>query len=150
MNPEETEHCGCGGRGHLEQYASATGVVRLAAKALRASDRASTLRSVSKLTAKSVFDAAKAEDALALEIVETMGDVLGRALAMISCVADPEIYVIGGGVSKAGAILLDAIREHFRKYAFHASRSTEFALAQLGNDAGMYGAVRMVMEQDWE
>ena len=74
-----------------------------------------------------------------------MGEMLGSALSYISCVVDPEIYVIGGGVSKAGQILLDTVQTHFVQYAFHASTNAAFALAKLGNDAGMYGAVKMIL-----
>ena len=145
VNKEETAVCGCGKKGHLEQYASATGIVRKARELLAESDRPSALRTVPYLSAKDVFDAAKNGDELSLEIVEFVGETLGTALAYVSAVVDPEIFVIGGGVSKAGAILLDTIREHFVKYAFHASEGCQFELAKLGNDAGMYGAVKMVL-----
>ena len=100
----------------------------------------------SEITAKNVFDQAKEGDAIALEIVDFVGAVLGGACAMMSCVMDPEIFVIGGGVSKAGDILLNTVRKHFRSGVFHASEDARFALAKLGNDAGMYGAVKMVLE----
>ena len=145
VNKHETRVCGCGKKGHLEQYASATGIVRKATEALEQTDRPSSLREMKELTAKDVIDAAKAGDGLALEILDSVGDMLGRALAMISCTIDPQAYVIGGGVSKAGDILLDTIRSHFRKYAFHASEEARIELASLGNDAGIYGAVKMVL-----
>ena len=140
VNDDETEVCGCGRKGCLEQYTSATGVVRLAGRAMAASDKKSTLRELEAVTAKDVFDAAKAGDELALEIVDTQARILGRALAQIACVVDPEIFVIGGGVSKAGSILTDSVKKYFEHYAFHACRQTKFALAQLGNDAGIYGS----------
>lgn len=146
VNDQETEACGCGKRGCLEQYASATGVVRLAKRKLKASRAESALRSASPLTAKDVFDAAKAGDAVADEIVEEMAKILGTALANVACVVNPEIIVIGGGVSKAGTILCDRIRKYFEKNAFHACLMAEFALAVLGNDAGMYGCVKMILE----
>ena len=135
---EERELCGCGGRGHLEQYASATGIVRLA--------RRTVLREREELTAKDVIDAAKAGEPAGETALTKAVDMLGKALASIACVVDPEAFVIGGGVSKAGTFLLDRIRESYREYAFHASKDTAFALAQLGNDAGIYGAVKMVLE----
>jgi glucokinase len=101
VDDSETETCGCGNKGCLEQYTSATGVVRLAGRAMAASDKKSTLRELEAVTAKDVFDAAKAGDELALEIVDTQARILGRALAQIACVVDPEIFVIGGGVSNA-------------------------------------------------
>ena len=97
------------------------------------------------VTAKDVFDAAKAGDELALEIVDTQARILGRALAQIACVVDPEIFVIGGGVSKAGSILTDSVKKYFEHYAFHACRQTKFALAQLGNDAGIYGSACSIL-----
>ncbi len=142
--PEETEVCGCGKKGCLEQYASATGIVRLARKKLQETDRDSLLRQNGELSARKVLDAAKAGDELALELLEEVGEYLGRALASISCVLDPQAFVIGGGVSRAGEILINVIRKYYRKYAFHASRDTAFLLATLGNDAGMYGAVHML------
>ena len=146
MNRFEEKACACGKKGHLEQYTSATGIVRRAKEVLAISDRPSTLRDLPDVTAKDVFDHAKHGDAVALEIVDFVGEVLGAACAMISCVVDPEIYVIGGGVSRAGEILLNVVRKYFRSAAFHASEDAKFALATLGNDAGMYGAVKMVLD----
>ena len=145
VNNDEIEPCNCGQYGCLEQYTSATGVVRLAGRAMAASDKKSTLRELEAVTAKDVFDAAKAGDELALEIVDTQARILGRALAQIACVVDPEIFVIGGGVSKAGAILTDSVQKYFENYAFHACRQTKFALAQLGNDAGIYGSACSIL-----
>lgn len=146
MNRFEQKPCACGKKGHLEQYTSATGIVRRAYEVLAISDRPSTLRDLEIITAKDVFDHAKQGDAIALEIVDFVGAVLGGACAMISCVVDPEIYVIGGGVSKAGEILINTVRKYFRSGAFHASEDAKFALATLGNDAGMYGSVKMVLD----
>ena len=145
MTRHETMSCGCGKKGHLEQYVSATGIVRKAQEMLSESNRPSALRDVQYLSSKAVFDCAGSGDELSLEIVEFVGDTLGRALASISCVVDPDIFLIGGGVSKAGDILLETVQSHFKKYAFHASENVKFALATLGNDAGMYGAVKMVL-----
>ena len=145
MSKSETMACGCGKKGHLEQYASATGIVRKAQELLSESDRPSALRDAAYLSAKQVYDCAKNGDEVSLEIVDFVGGMLGTALSYISCVIDPEIYVIGGGVSKAGTILIESIRKHFKENAFHASTETAFALAQLGNDAGMYGAVKLVL-----
>ncbi len=146
VNRFEEKPCACGKRGHLEQYTSATGIVRRAHEILAISDRPSALRSLPQITAKDVFDLAKEGDAISLEIVDFVGAVLGGACAMISCVMDPEIFVIGGGVSRAGEILLSTVRNHFRSGVFHASEDARFALATLGNDAGMYGAVKMILD----
>ena len=145
VNAQETETCGCGKTGCLEQYASATGVVRLTKRALAASDQPSSLRSLTEVTAKDTFDAAKAGDALAQEVIEQFGEILGRALAAIACVINPEVFVIGGGVSKAGTIITDVVAKYYVPNAFHACREAQFKLAELGNDAGMYGCVRMIL-----
>ncbi len=141
----EEETCGCGNKGCLEQYASATGITRLANRKLAAVDTDSVLRS-GEVSAKTVFDAVKAGDALALEVAEEFGEYLGKALAAIACVVNPEIFVIGGGVSKAGPVVLDYIKKYYTPYVFHASRDAKFALATLGNDAGIYGAAKLVLE----
>lgn len=144
MNHEETECCGCGGKGCLEQYASATGIVRLAKKALANCDQATVL-SAETVSAKDVFDAVKEGDAVAIEIAKQFGTYLGRALADISALVDPSVYVIGGGVSKAGEVLFDYIKEPYMEKAFFANKKVEFALAKLGNDAGIYGAAKLVL-----
>lgn len=147
VSDTETDVCGCGKCGCLEQYASATGIVRLAKKRLAADDAATTLRDLPEVTAKDIFDAAKAGDAVSLELVETFGTILGGALAAIACVADPEMFVIGGGVSKAGQILLDVVQKHFKERAFQACEDTKFVLASLGNDAGMYGCAKITYQK---
>ena len=135
----ESDVCNCGKKGCLEQYASATGIVRLANRALQASDKPSKLREVKYISAKEIFDAAKNGDDLALDLVEEHGRRLGLALANVAVVVDPEAFVIGGGVSRAGDILINATRKYYQEFAFHACRNTKFELATLGNDAGMYG-----------
>lgn len=141
----EQEACGCGNKGCLEQYASATGVTRLAKRKLESTSQDSVLRT-STLSAKSVFDAVKAKDPVAMEIAEQFGQYLGEGLAAIACVTNPEAFVIGGGVSKAGPILIDYIRPYYEKAVFHASRGAKFELATLGNDAGIYGAAKLVLD----
>ena len=146
LNKDETEACGCGKYGCVEQYCSATGVVRVAKRHLQATDAPSSLRSLENMTCKDVFDAGKAGDAVALEILETVYDYMGQFLANVCCVADPEIVVLGGGVSRAGEPLLEGAKRYFDKYVFHACRGTRFALASLGNDAGAYGAFKLVLD----
>lgn len=145
VNDAETDVCGCGRKGCLEQYTSATGIVRLANQTLNNTDRPSSLRSVQYVSAKEIFDAAKNGDDLAMELVEKHGRVLGKALATIACVVDPDIFVIGGGVSKAGSIITETTERYFKEFAFHACKTTKFALATLGNDAGMYGGAYLVL-----
>ena len=145
VDPDEVVGtCGCGHRGCLEQVASATGIVNLTEKKLAECSQDSVLREISPLTAKDVLDAAKAGDALAEQAAENMMKQLGRAAAYIACVVNPDIFVIGGGVSKAGEYLIEGISRYYKDYAFHASADTKFALASLGNDAGMIGAAGMV------
>ncbi len=139
---DETETCGCGNKGCLEQYASAVGIVRMAKKSMRED---SCLSRMADFTAKDVFDSAKAGDAFCLEIVERFGRYLGTALSDVAHVVDPEAFVIGGGVSAAGQILLDVVQKYFSENAMYALKETKFHLAELGNDAGIYGAVRMVL-----
>lgn len=145
VNYEETEHCGCGKTGCLEQYASATGIARLAKKRLAADDAASSLRDKEEISAKTVFDALKDGDKVAEEIVEEFGVYLGHAMANLAAVVDPSVIVIGGGVSKAGEILLDYVEKNFQEKAFFANKNTEFVLATLGNDAGICGAAKLIL-----
>lgn len=144
IEDKETEVCGCGNRGCLEQYASATGIVRLARRRLAQDDQPSLLRQ-GELSAKTVFDAVKAGDRTAVEIAERFGDYLGKGLAAVACVVNPQAFVIGGGVSKAGEILFDFIVPKFQKYAFVTCKEAQFALAALGNDAGIYGAAGLIL-----
>ena len=146
INKEETETCGCGKRGCVEQYCSATGVVRMAKRYLAKNNTPSTLRNVENLTCKDVFDAANGQDAAAVEILEQVYDLMGEFIANICIVLNPQAVVIGGGVSKAGQPLIDGIKRHFDKYIYHASTDVTFALATLGNDAGAYGAVKLILE----
>ena len=148
VNDNETEVCGCGKKGCLEQYTSATGITRKAERTLTNTDRASKLRTVQYISAKEIFDAAKEGDDLAMELVENHGRTLGKALASVSCVCDPEAFVIGGGVSKAGDILLETTAKYYQQYAFHASKGTKFVLATLGNDAGIYGCAEAILTKE--
>ena len=145
MNDEETDKCGCGKCGCLEQYASATGIVRMTRKALKDYTGETVLVDDESLSAKAIFDAAKTGDKLACEMNEKLGQMLGKALSYIASVTNPQTFVIGGGVSKAGEILTDSIQKYFKEYAFHAAENTRFALAELGNDAGIYGGVSLLM-----
>lgn len=148
MFDDEPDTCGCGKHGCLEQYASANGVVRFTKRYLNEHPEAeSSLRSIPSFTSREIFDEARKGDAVALHMAEEVGRILGKALATIACVVNPEAFVIGGGMANAGDILLDSIRRHYRTYAFHASRETEFCIATLGNNAGIYGGVRMVLEK---
>ncbi len=145
VNKEETESCGCGRKGCLEQYASATGVVRVARKIL-ADTTEETVLNPETVTAKDVFDAVKAGDKVAMQVAEVFGDYLGRALADISVLMDPSVIVIGGGVSRAGSVLIDYVQKPYMETALFANKNVKFELAQLGNDAGIYGAAKMIVK----
>lgn len=145
VEDNETQACNCGNYGCLEQYSSATGITRLANKLLEKSDKDSLLRT-GEVSAKAVFDAVKEKDALAIEVAKQFGKYLGDCLANVSGVVNPEVIVLGGGVSKAGEILIDFIKPNFDKNVFHGSRNVKFTLATLGNDAGIYGAAKLVLD----
>lgn len=146
VNETETKKCGCGNTGCLEQYASATGIARLAAEHLEEEKKDSLLRGQEKVDAKAVFDALKEGDGLAEDVVEEFGRYLGYALANIAVVVDPAVIVIGGGVSKAGEILLSYVEKNYMKRAFFANKEVKFKLAELGNDAGICGAAKLILE----
>lgn len=142
----EMEYCNCGKKGCLEQVASATGVVRTAAKLLNESEQPSSLRSQSYMSAKTVFNEAKNGDAIAMQAVDIVTEYLGIGLACAEGIIDTECIIIGGGMSAAGEFLLERVRKNYIKNVFHPSRKTPIILARLGNDAGMYGAARLIME----
>ncbi|MBE5856874.1 MAG: ROK family glucokinase [Lachnospiraceae bacterium] len=146
LNDNELSVCGCGNRGCLEQYASATGVVRLAKRRLVADEKPSVLRDA-ELSAKTVFDAVKAGDEVAIDVAKEFGRCLGIGLAIVAAVMNPQIFVIGGGVSKAGPVLFDYIIPAYNNNVFPAARDIKFALAELGNDAGIYGAAKLVLDK---
>ena len=146
LNRDETLQCNCGKYGCVEQYCSATGVVRLAQRHLAATDAPSSLRALENMTCKDIFDAGKAGDKEALAILDQVYRYMGEFLGNVCSVVDPEVVVIGGGVSKAGQVLLDGIVPYFKKYVFHAASGAQFALASLGNDAGAYGAFKLALD----
>lgn len=143
---DEHEACNCGQHGCLEQYASATGVVRMAKRKLAKISEETSLHKFEDLTAKDVFDEAKAGDKVALEIVDEVCEILGKALGKIACVVNPEVFVIGGGVSKAGQILIDTVKKYYVPNTFTSCRDARFELASLGNDAGMYGCMCLMLD----
>ena len=144
VDDNETDSCNCGRKGCLEQYASATGVVRLAKRYMADNDDTKMKEFGENITAKDVFDLAKEGDAGANEVVETMGTYLGTAMSHIAVVVNPQAFIIGGGVSKAGQFLIDAIKDKYRETCFAACGDAAVHLATLGNDAGMYGAAAMI------
>lgn len=144
VNAEETELCNCGKPGCVEYYASATGIVRLAKNLLNKSEKPSKLREYNNLSAKVIFDCAKEGDKLALELTDKFGQYLGLGLSFVASVVDPEVFVIGGGVSRAGNIIIDTVKKYYLKNVMKSLKDTKFELAELGNDAGMYGCAKMI------
>lgn len=147
MNPRETLVCNCGKKGCLEQYCSATGIVRLAKNALPVWQEDSCLKEMDldEIDARAIFDAAKAGDAFALSRVEEFAEMLGMACSYIAGVTNPEVFVIGGGVSAAGKIITENVKKHYDNYVFGDQDKAEFITATLGNSAGIYGAAAMVL-----
>ena len=145
VNRHETAVCGCGKRGCLEQYSSATGVVRCMKKLLDENPDTPCVLRGTEFAAKDVFDAARNGDALAAREVDEMSDTLGMALANIASTVDPEAFLVGGGVARAGDVLFAPLNKHFQEYAFKSCRETPIKQASLGNDAGIYGAVRLIV-----
>ena len=145
VNSEETESCGCGKKGCLEQYASATGIVRVAKQIMKSSSEQTTMSTYPEISAKIVFDCAKEGDKLALQAVEKSCYYLGVAMANIAQVIDPEVFVIGGGVSKAGEIITETTKKYYNIHVMDALKNKEFKMATLGNDAGIYGAAKLIL-----
>lgn len=148
VNRDEPRYCTCGKRGCVEQYASATGIVNMAKASLRGCSAPSALRGLEAISCKDVFDCAAAGDEVAQAVLEQAYAYLGEAIADACCICDPELVILGGGVSRAGEPLLRGVEAHFRRFMFHACKDTRFALATLGNDAGIYGGFRLISGAD--
>jgi glucokinase len=146
INRDETVPCNCGKYGCVEQYCSATGIVRTAKEHLASNPADSQLRALEEITCKDIFDAGKAGDAVALQILDKYYSLLGEFLANLCCVVNPEAVVLGGGVSKAGKVLIEGTKPYFLKNVFHAAANVRFELASLGNDAGAYGAFKLALD----
>ena len=146
VNPEETTPCNCGNYGCVEQYCSATGIVRLAKMYLTEKAITTGLGALENLTCKDIFDAAKESDEAALAILDRVYRYMGLFLANVCSTVNPEVVVIGGGVSKAGNMLVTGVEPYFHKHVFHAAGNVKFAIASLGNDAGAYGAFKLALD----
>jgi len=141
----EAIQCGCGKMGCLETVSSATGIIRMAKEAVARGDRTSLIE-VDHIMAKDVLDAAKAGDEVATRIVNRAAYYLGRSMSMMSVILNPEYYIIGGGVAKAGDFLFDQINEVFEKYTQEASKEgVKIVPAVLGNNAGVVGAAGLIL-----
>lgn len=141
---DETKTCGCGKRGCLEQAASATGIMKEVKRLLEQEDIPSLLRNYDKITAKQILDAAKKGDGVAMQALERACRYLGTAMACITAILDPQIYLLGGGVALAGQIVIDLVKKHYDTKVMNTSKTTEIKLATLGNDAGIYGAAYFI------
>lgn len=142
----EAIQCGCGQRGCVETVSSATGIIRMAKDAVERGEK-TALSMVKDITAKDVFDAAKADDEVALRIVKRAAHYLGKTMAILSVTLNPQRFIVGGGVSAAGNILFEAIRENYETYTPEASRDgVDIVPAKLGNDAGVVGAAGLILK----
>jgi glucokinase len=141
----EAIQCGCGKMGCVETVSSATGIIRMAKDAVERGDHTS-LALVDKIAAKEVFDAAKAGDEVALRIVNRAAFYLGKSMAAVAAVINPEMFIIGGGVSKAGNILFDEVRTVFAKLTPEPlQEGVKILEATLGNNAGIVGAAGLLL-----
>ncbi len=138
---DETEYCNCGKKGCLEQVASATGIVRVAKKRV-STDIINKWSGGKELTSKLLFDVMVKGDKQAEAVIDEVCRYLAIALSHITCVINPEAIVIGGGVSKAGDVLINKISKYYKEKAFSGCKDTVIVLAKLGNDAGIYGAAQ--------
>ena len=146
VNPDEPMACNCGQFGCLDQTASATGIVRAAVRALDACDTPSVLRELDRITARDVVDAARHGDAIAEAAFDRCMFFLGKGMAMLTNILDPEVFIIGGGVSKAGSYLVDTVSKHYNELSVLSEKKAKIMLAKLGNDAGIYGAAKLAMD----
>lgn len=141
----EAIQCGCGKTGCLETVSSATGIIRMAKEAVERGER-TFIADATEITAKTVFDAAKAGDEVALRIVKRAAFYLGKSMATVAAVLNPQSFIIGGGVSKAGDILFNPIRETFAQLTpAPLQGGVQIVPAMLGNDAGMIGAAGLMI-----
>jgi len=137
-------NCNCGKNGCLETVASATGIVRLAKEYLNHSKKSSPLRKYSDFSAKKVIDYAKLGDQVANEILDLSMEYLARVLAKVTYIINPDIFIIGGGISNAGNFIIDKITKFYYPLVKPFIQTTHFEIATLGNDAGMYGACYLI------
>lgn len=147
VDPTEPECCGCGHYGCLNQIASATGIVTRTKRFLAAETTPSSLHNAGELTCKMVFDAAKAGDDLAQRAVQQCLGYLGKSISDVSYTVDPDVFILGGGVAKAGQYLVDVVMQAYSQMATLADGRARVMLAQLGNNAGIYGAAKLAMDR---
>jgi glucokinase len=142
----EAIQCGCGKMGCLETVSSATGIIRMARDAVERGDKTTLSLIEGEITAKDVFDAAKAEDEVAQRIVSRAAYYLGKSMAAVAVVVNPQRFILGGGVSQAGEFFFTQIREVFNKLTpDNAKDGVEIVAAELGNNAGVVGAAGLFL-----
>ena len=146
VNREETERCGCGRKGCLEQYASASGIVRVYKQQCEKLGQ-DPVELDGPTDTLSVFNAYREGDEAAKAAISIMCDYLGYALAQISVIMDPQMYLIGGGVGDGFKLYADELRAAYRRYCLAPSVSTRILPASLGNDAAMYGSAFQAMQE---
>ena len=140
---QDGRSCGCGRAGCLETYCSATGVARTARELLQTDARPSILRGLNPadITSLDVSVAAEQGDALAKEIYEFTGHLLGEACANFAAFSAPEAFIFFGGMTKAGDLLMNPIKESYQKHVHVLFRDTQFLVSSLdGSNAAVLGA----------
>ena len=145
------EMCTCGKRGCFERYAAATGMIRMGVDAMRAHPDsalyAAAFGDPSRMTAKIVTDSARAGDPVAMKVFDDYIKYLSIGINSIISFIDPSMIVLGGGVSRAGAFLLNKVRAKLPEYIFYKTLPyADIELARLGNEAGIIGAALLGRE----
>jgi glucokinase len=141
---EATETCGCGSQGCLEQICGTSGILNYAKKLSLSSASSIDFKN---LSVKSVFDAAKTGDKVGLQVINRVAEYIAISASIIAVILDPDVFIIGGGISKAGSFLVDLISQHYQKHARFSSYNIPFLLATTGNDAGIIGAAYLIRKQ---
>jgi len=136
---EGTEICGCGRTGCLEQVCGTKAILGYA-KELSTVHESSI--DFNELTVKKIFDAAKDNDPVGFRVLDRVAKYIALSASILSVSLDPDVIIIGGGIAKAGQILIDQILKHYRMYARFGTVDIPFVLAKTGNDAGIIGAAK--------
>ena len=145
VNPKTPLVCNCGKSGCLETITSATGIKKTYHLFKETFVGESSLYKLKTPSAKAIFMAAKNNDKLAVKVIDYAAYYLGYACHVISATTNPSIIVIGGGVSKSGDFLINKIHKHFNDFLFSPVEGTQIVQAKLGNDAGIYGGAKLVI-----
>ncbi len=138
---ESKEVCGCGSVGCFEQVCGTKGILSYA-KDLAKSQQTSI--NLSEITVKDVFDAAKTGDFVGKKVIDRVAYYIAKSASILAVTLDPEVFIIGGGISKAGQYLINQITIHYKKIARFTSGNIPFILAHTGNDAGIIGSAHLI------